>query len=143
MTNAKITKKDKFNMIKNILETGVVEGVDVAMLKEFVENEVALLEKKAAKAKETAGKKKAEADELTIAIQAVLTDEYQTISEVTDLVEGDDVTTAKVAYRLNALVKAKIADKAEKTVAGGEGVKSRKVQAYKLAEITEADVDAE
>lgn len=143
MTNAKVTKKDKFNMIKDILANGTVEGADVAMLTEFVENEIALLEKKAAKAKETAGKKKAEADELTVAVQAALTDEYQTIAEVTENVEGDDVTTAKVAYRLNALVKAGIADKAEKTIAGGEGVKSRKVQSYKLASVADEDVDAD
>lgn len=141
MTNAKITKKDKFNMIKDILANGTVEGADVEMLTAFVENEIDLLEKKAAKAKETAGKKKAEADELTIAVQAALNDEFQTIAEVTDAVEGEDVTTAKVAYRLNALVKAGIAEKAEKTVAGGEGVKSRKVQSYRLAPIDEADAE--
>ena len=140
MTNAKITKKDKFNMIKDILANGTVEGADVEMLTSFVENEIELLEKKAAKAKETAGKKKAEADELTNAVQAALTDEFQTIAEITDAVEGEDVTTAKVAYRLNALVKAGIAEKAEKTVAGGEGVKSRKVQSYKLKDIV-ADAD--
>lgn len=141
MTNAKVTKKDKFNMIKDILANGTVEGADVEMLTAFVENEIELLEKKAAKAKETAGKKKAEADELTIAVQAALTDEFQTIAEVTDAVEGEDVTTAKVAYRLNALVKAGVAEKAEKTVAGGEGVKSRKVQSYRLASIDEVDAE--
>ena len=139
MTNAKITKKDKFNMIKGILEAGTVEGVDVEMLTEFVENEIALLEKKSAKAKETAAAKKAEADELTVAVQAALTDEYATIAEVTAAIEGEDVTTAKVAYRLNALVKAGVAEKAEKTIAGGEGVKSRKVKSYRLASVAEAE----
>lgn len=139
MTNAKITKKDKFNMIKGILEAGTVEGVDVEMLTEFVENEIALLEKKSAKAKETAAAKKAEADELIVAVQAALTDEYATIAEVTAAIEGEDVTTAKVAYRLNALVKAGVAEKAEKTIAGGEGVKSRKVQSYRLASVAEAE----
>ena len=141
MTNAKITKKDKFNLIKGILEAGTVEGVDVEMLTEFVENEIALLEKKSAKAKETAAAKKAEADELTVAVQAALTDEYATIAEVTAAIEGEDVTTAKVAYRLNALVKAGVAEKAEKTIAGGEGVKSRKVQSYRLASVAEADAE--
>ena len=141
MTNAKITKKDKFNLIKGILEAGTVEGVDVEMLTEFVENEIALLEKKSAKAKETAAAKKAEADELTVAVQAALTDEYATIAEVTAAIEGEDVTTAKVAYRLNALVKAGVAEKAEKTIAGGEGVKSRKVQSYRLASVSEADAE--
>jgi hypothetical protein len=55
-----------------------------------------------------------------------------TIAEVTDAIDGEDVTTAKVAYRLGALVKAEKAVKQEKTIPGGEGVKARKVQSYKL-----------
>jgi hypothetical protein len=139
MTNAKVTKKEKFAMIKDILATGDLNGVDVAMLAEFVDNEIALLDKKAAKAKENAAAKKAEADDLTIAVQNALTGDYQTIAEVTDCIEGDDVTTAKVAYRLNALVKAGVAEKAEKTIAGGEGTKARKVQSYRLAGVVDAE----
>lgn len=137
MTNAKITKKDKFAMILDILAAS--DHADADMLTEFVGNEIALLEKKAAKAKEAAANKKAEADELTIAVENVLTDEYQTIAEVTACIEGEDVTTAKVAYRLNALVKAGVAEKAEKTIPGGEGVKARKVQSYRIAQVADAE----
>jgi hypothetical protein len=133
MTNAKITKKDKFTMIKAMIEAGTVDGVDTDMLVEFCDNEIALLDKKAAKAKETASKKKADGDALTDAVAAVLTDELQTIAEITDAVDAEDATTAKVAYRLNALVKAGVAEKAEVTISGGEGTKARKVQAYKVA----------
>lgn len=135
MTNAKITKKDKFTMILDIIAD--CDHSEAAMLSEFVTNEIALLDKKSAKAKETAASKKAEADELTIAVENALTDEYQTIAEVTACIEGEDVTAAKVAYRLNALVKAGAAEKAEKTIPGSEGVKSRKVQSYRIAQITE------
>lgn len=133
MTNAKVTKKDKFTMIKAMIEAGTVDGVDTDMLVEFCDNEIALLDKKAAKAKETASKKKADGDALTDAVAAVLTDELQTIAEITDAVDAEDATTAKVAYRLNALVKAGVAEKAEVTISGGEGTKARKVQAYKVA----------
>lgn len=138
MTNSKVTKKDKFAMILDILAGS--NHAEVEMLTEFVTNEVALLDKKASKAKEAAANKKAEADDLTVAVQNALTDDYMTIAEVTACIEGDDVTTAKVAYRLNALVKSGVAEKAEKTVAGGEGVKSRKVQSYRVASL---NVDAE
>lgn len=137
MTNAKITKKDKFNMILAILEASDNENAN--MLTEFVGNEIALLEKKSAKAKEAAANKKAEADELTVMVENVLTDEYQTIAEVTAAIDNEDVTTAKVAYRLNALVKAGVAEKAEKTIPGGEGVKARKVQSYRIAQMVDAE----
>lgn len=137
MTNAKITKKDKFAMILDIIAG--CDHAEADMLSEFVTNEIALLDKKSAKAKEAAANKKAEADELTIAVENVLTDEYQTIAEVTACIEGDDVTTAKVAYRLNALVKAGVAEKAEKTIPGSEGVKARKVQSYRIAQVADAE----
>lgn len=143
MTGTKMTKKDKFRMIASILAHVADEGLDaigigadydVVELEAFCESEIALLEKKAAKAKETAKAKKAEADELMIAVEGVLAgaEDFMTIAEVTDAIEGEDVTTAKVAYRLGALVKAEKAVKQEKTIPGGEGVKARKVQSYKL-----------
>lgn len=124
----KITKRDRYNSIIAIL------GDTNPDLVAFCQNEIALLDKKASKAKEAAANKKAEVDELTVAVQAALTDDYQTIADVAAAIEGEDVTTAKVSYRLNALVKAGVADKTEVTIPGGEGVKSRKVVAFKLAD---------
>ncbi len=134
MTNAKITKKDRFASIIDILSVDAAANADLI---DFCENEIALLEKKAAKAKETAKAKKADTDELTAAVEAALTDEFASIADITARIEGDDVTSAKVAYRLNALVKAGVAEKQEMTVPGGEGQKSRKIQSYRVA------VDAE
>ena len=48
MTNAKVTKKDKFAMILDILAGS--DHAEADMLAEFVTNEIALLDKKAAKA---------------------------------------------------------------------------------------------
>ena len=47
-------------------------------------------------------------------------------------IEGEDVTVAKVTYRLTQLVKNGEAEKTELTIPGAEGQKARKVQGYKL-----------
>ena len=131
MTNAKVTKKDKFAMILDIIAG--CDHADADMLSEFVTHEIALLDKKAAKAKERAATKRAEGDELTDAVRAVMsTENFEPIAEIAARIEGEDVTVAKVTYRLTQLVKNGEAEKSELTIPGGEGVKARKVQGYKL-----------
>ena len=127
MTEKKITKKENFTEIAAFLtEVGKIEWADV------INHEIELLDNKAAKAKATAAKKKTEGDALRDAVQAVLTDEFKTIADITAKVEGEDVSTAKVQYRLNALVGAGIAVKEQVTV--GEGESKRKLMSYKLAD---------
>ena len=126
MTEKKITKKENFTEIAAFLtEAGKIEWADV------INHEIELLDNKAAKAKATAAKKKTEGDALRDAVQAVLTDELQTIADITAKVEGEDVSAAKVQYRLNALVGAGIAVKEQVTV--GEGESRRKLMAYRVA----------
>lgn len=122
----KITKRDNFNAIIEVLTDAGRED-----LAKVIEHEIELLDNKAAKAKATAAKKKVEGDALRDAVQAVLTDELQTIADVTAKVEGDEITAAKVQFRLNALVGAGIASKEQVVV--GEGDSKRKLMAYKLA----------
>ena len=122
----KITKRDNFNAIIEVLTDAGRED-----LAKVIEHEIELLDNKAAKAKATAAKKKAEGDALRDAVQAVLTDEFQTIADITAKVEGEDVSTAKVQYRLNALVGAGIAVKEQVTI--GEGESRRKLMAYRIA----------
>ena len=126
MTEKKLTKKDNFIAIVNVLEEAGHKD-----LANVIKHEIELLENKAAKAKATAAKKKVEGDALRDAVQAVLTDELATIAEVTAKVEGDEITPAKVQFRLNALVGAGIASKEQVVV--GEGDSKRKLMAYKLA----------
>lgn len=125
-TTKKITKKDNFNAIIEVLTDAGRE--DLAAV---IEHEIELLDAKSSKAKATAAKKKAEGDALRDAVQAVLTNELQTIADITAQVEGDDITPAKVQFRLNALVGAEIAAKEQVTV--GEGESKRKLMAYKRA----------
>ena len=126
----KITKRDNFEAIITVLE-----GAGRTDLVAVIAHEIELLDNKAAKAKATAAKKKVDGDALRDAVQAVLTDEFQTIADVTAQIEGDEVTASKVQYRLNALVANGIAAKEQVTV--GEGDSKRKLMAYRLAAVVE------
>ena len=133
----KMTKRNVYEALINYATTGVMsyDGNEVTAeaLAAFAENEIALLDKKAAKAKERAATKKAEGDELTAVVRQVMsTDTFEPIAEIAARIEGEDVTVAKVTYRLTQLVKNGEAEKSELTIPGGEGQKSRKVQGYKL-----------
>ena len=77
----KITKREMFEAIKTGCTTGewTVSDVEVA---EFCDNEIALLDKKAIKAKERAAEKRAAGDELTDAVRAALTDEFAVIADI-------------------------------------------------------------
>ena len=134
----KITKREMFEAIKGLAESGALhmqdfnEAISDSAVAEFCENEIALLDKKAAKAKETAAKKRAEGDELTDAVRAALsTEEFEPIAEIATRIEGPDVTVSKVTYRLTQLVKNGEAEKQEISVAGGEGQKARKIMGYR------------
>ena len=133
----KMTKRNVYEALINYATTGVMsyDGNEVTAeaLAAFAENEIALLDKKAVKAKERAATKKAEGDELTEAVRAAMsTEDFEPIADIAARIEGEDVTVAKVQYRLTQLVKNGEAEKEQITVSGGEGQKVRKIMAYKL-----------
>ena len=133
----KMTKRNVYEALINYATTGVMsyDGNEITAeaLAAFAENEIALLDKKAVKAKERAAQKRAEGDELTDAVRAAMsTENFEPIADIAARIEGEDVTVAKVTYRLTQLVKNGEAEKQELTISGGEGQKSRKVQGYKL-----------
>ena len=130
----KITKREMFEAIKVGCTTGewTVSDVEVA---EFCDNEIALLDKKAIKAKERAAEKRAAGDELTDAVRAALTDEFAVIADIATKVAetyGEDATVARVTYRLTQLVKNGEAENGDVKVTGGEGLKTRTIKAYRL-----------
>ena len=128
----KITKREMFEAII-ALATGGEMKYEAEAFVNFCENEISLLDKKAAKAKERAATKKAEGDELTEAVRAAMSvEEFEPIADIAARIEGEDVTVAKVQYRLSQLVKNGEAEKEQITVPGGEGQKARKIMAYKL-----------
>ena len=128
----KITKREMYEAIKETFETGSCK-FDAATVVEFCDKEIASLDSKAAKAKERAAAKKANADGLTDLVAAALTDEFQVIADIAAAVaESDaDATVSKVTYRLGKLVEAGKAEKTQVTIPATEGSKARKVQAYR------------
>ena len=130
----KITKREMFEAIKAGCTTGewTVSDTEVA---EFCENEIALLDKKAAKAKERQAEKKAAGDELTDVIKSVMNkEEFEVIADIAAKVAEivEDSTVAKVTYRLGQLVKNGEAENTDVKIPGGEGVKARTIKGYRL-----------
>ena len=121
----KITKKDLYGMIAELVEASDVEIKDELLA--FIEKEVSMIDAKAEKAKARAAEKRAEGDELRDVVQSVLTDELQTIDAILVQISGEEVTKAKVTARLTSLVNNGIAEKTD--VKDDEG---RKLKAYKL-----------
>ena len=122
----KMTKKEMFEKIMAAMAT------DVEVV-EFCEKEIAALDKKAAKAKEAAAKKREEADELLEVVKSILTCEFQTLGDIAAQIEGEGVSVQKIASRTRKLVDCKYAVKEEVSVVGADGKKAKKM-AYKIAD---------
>lgn len=129
----KITKRDMFEAIKATFETGSCE-YDAATVIAFCDKEIASLDAKAAKAKERAAAKKAEADVLMDQVRDALTGEFQTIADIAAAVAevNADATVSRVTYRLTKLVEAEVAEKTDVSVPGVDGGKNRKVKAFRI-----------
>ena len=131
----KITKREMFEAIKETFETGSCKFA-AATVMAFCDKEIASLDSKAAKAKERAAAKKAEADVLMDQVRDALTGEFQTIADIAAAVAevNADATVSKVTYRLTKLVEAGDAEKTDVTVPGVDGAKARKVKAFRAVE---------
>ena len=131
----KITKREMFEAIKETFETGTCK-FDAATVMAFCDKEIASLDSKAAKAKERAAAKKAEADVLMDQVRDALTGEFQTIADIAAAVAevNADATVSKVTYRLTKLVEVGDAEKTDVTVPGVDGAKARKVKAFRAVE---------
>jgi hypothetical protein len=125
----KITKREKFEMLKEIIrgDVNVEMTVEQAELIDFLDAQINAIDVKAEKAKARNAEKKANGDELRDVVQSILTDELQTIDAIVAQIEGEEITKAKITARLTSLVKNGIAEKED--VKDEEG---RKLKAYKL-----------
>ena len=125
----KITKREKFEMLKEIIrgDVNVEITVEQAELIDFLDAQIVAIDTKAEKAKARNAVKKANGDELRDVVQSVLTNELQTIDAIVAQIEGEEITKAKITARLTSLVKNGIAEKED--VKDDEG---RKLKAYKL-----------
>lgn len=147
---SKLTKKNFYDALINFANSGAMEctigeekhTITSEELFNFAKHEIALLEKKNADARKRAATK-ASTDELLVAVQSVLTNDFQSIGDVTACIEGEGVTKSKVQYRLNSLVKSGDAEKQEMKVTDADG-KKRTIMGYRLADKpAEVEEDAE
>lgn len=134
MEKTTITKREMYEQIILMFTEDAEAEVKVSAeeVVAFCNKEIEALEKKAAKAKERAAAQKAEGDELTDAVLAVLTDEFQPAGDIVKALNREDVTTHKVSYRLRVLVESGKAVKDQINIAA-EGEKKHLLMGYKLA----------
>lgn len=125
MENKKLTKKDYYGMLKEIVLTSDVDNKEE--LEAFIDRQVEIIDNKAEKAKERAAEKKAEGDELRAAIKSVLTEDYQSADDILAQLEGEDLSKAKIIARLTQLVNNGDAEKAQAKAEDG-----KKFMTYRL-----------
>lgn len=125
MENKKLTKKDYYGMLKDIILTSDVDNKEE--LEAFIDRQVEIIDNKAEKAKERAAEKKAEGDELRVAIKSVLTEDYQSADDILVQLEGEDLSKAKIIARLTQLVNNGDAEKAQAKTEDG-----KKFMTYRL-----------
>ena len=139
----KMTKAMYFEVIRGIVEglgaEAFPEGVSADDVLDFIDRQVALLDKRAAASKERAAKKRAASDELTELIYTMIfeADDYITADEIVEKIDDEEVTKNKVTARVSKLVKAGRVAKEQVKLEDG-----KKRMAYRIAEEGE-DVEAE
>ena len=146
----KITKRDNYNTLLTLVNDAQSEGMlkaegEYERLVEFINHEIELMDKRTEKAKTYAKNKSAKAgDELAdMALEALKEiGDVATIADIVEVVnknhENAGATSGKLAYRLNKLVEAGLAEKSD-VVIKEEGKGSRKVNGYKA--IVEGEVE--
>lgn len=122
-----MTKKEKFDVIANVFATVDVDTEVRDEILAFCENEVAALDRRNAKAKETAAKKRTESDALKDTIEGMLSEEPITVNDILDRLGDETLTPAKIVARMTQLVKVGKANKTNVKVDG------RKLVGYVLA----------
>lgn len=115
MATKKITKKEKFEMLRDFIPADF-EQYDLLM--EFIDSEIGMIDKKADKARARAEIAKAEGDEMRAVVESALTDEWQSIASILEVIGNEEFTKGKVSARLGALVKQGIVEKESQTIDG-------------------------
>ena len=132
-TTVKTTKRDILTALKAMAEDGNMHIEDFlpTLTDEdvitFCENELELLAKKTARAKEAAAKKRAEGDEITAVVRdALSTEDFEPISVIADRINDENISKAKIVARLRNLIECGEAEKQEMTTDD-----KRKVMSYR------------
>lgn len=127
----KRTEMEQLQILKSIVENSENEARNELI--ESLEKKMAALDRRKAAAKARAEQKKAESDALTDKIFACMTDEAQTVENILESLDVEDVTRNKITSRLGKLIKAGLVTKQIVKIDG-----NRKM-AYCKAEAVAAD----
>lgn len=137
MDTNKITKRAVLETLIKAIDAGDIflDAYDVSHddVRAYAVNEIALLDKRAEKAKERTASKKAENDELMEAVYATLTDDFEPVADILARIEGEDLSAAKIVARIKKLIEAGRAEKAELKIKPADGGKTRTLMGYKRA----------
>lgn len=110
---------------------GEVVEITAEELKTWAEKNIAQLDKRNESARARTEKKRAEGDALTETVYETLTDEFETIADIAARIDDEEVSVAKVQYRVAQLAKAGRAEKGSVTIPAIEGQKARTLVAYR------------
>lgn len=138
-TVKKMTKKDCFNVILDILDLAEENGFEVSgdatfeTLKNCISHEIELLDKKTEDAKKRAAAKKENGDALREQLFGLLsTENFMSIDDIKAKLGDPDVSPQMISSRMANLIDAKRVEKEIQTIAPStEGGKSRKATCYK------------
>ena len=129
MAKNSVTKKMVLNALANYFNENSADfGAEVTVddVLNYVNTALAQLDAKAAKAAEKSAEKKAAGDELRARVEGVLTEELQSIADITIALGDPEITSSMVVSRLTSLCKANLAHKEKMDVNG------RKIYGYAL-----------
>lgn len=133
----KMTKRDYFAGLAEIVKTNLTEGEGQIYL-DFIDRELALLDKRKENAQRRAEKKRAASDDLTEQIFDIIdaaSGELVDVEAIMENLDIPDITRNKVAARTTKLVKAGRIEKESIKVDG------KKRMAYRVADAEAVDVD--
>lgn len=99
----KKTRVTRFNELKELIEAHIDDAAEREDLLDFIDNQIAAIDRKKEAAVRRAEKKKAESDALKEAIFDKIGDELITVDEIVVAFDDPDVTRNKVTARLGKL----------------------------------------
>lgn len=107
----KKTKKELFTELKEIVSAAQLDEDKEIMYLDFIDRQIASIDKRAETAKARAEEKKVASDALTDAIYDLITDEPKTVEDIVGEIDDEEVTRNKVTARLGKLVKSGLVKK--------------------------------
>lgn len=130
MTNeVKITKKDNFNALYDLVSNAGLDKETEDRLHNFIDHEMTLISQRAEKSKKYQQEHRASNDTMSDDIMAVLTDstDAMSVADIVGKIEG--ATAQKVVYRLGKMFKNDMITKSTETVKTEKG--NRRVTFYR------------